>query len=324
LFVKKARLKMFRPEIKVLDCTIRDGGLCNNHKFSHDFVRRVFQALKNAGVDYMEIGYKSSKDQFSPDKFGPWKFCDDKDIEQVAEDCSLKISVMGDVGRFSPADVKPRSESLVNTYRIACYIKDVDKALKLTEELKAKGYETFINIMAISHALEPELDEALSQIENAKYVDGIYIVDSFGYLYSEQIHYLSEKYISTCKSKKVGIHTHNNLQLAFSNTIEGIIKGVNYLDGTIYGMGRGAGNCTTELLLSFLKNPKFNLRPILDIISSDFIDMMAKYRWGYQIPYMITGSLNKHPRSAIAVMDSKNWKNFTEFYEARIAEEDLV
>ncbi len=315
---------MFRPQIKVFDCTIRDGGLCNDHKFSHDFVKRVFQALKHAGVDYMELGYKSSRSQFSSDEFGPWKFCDERDIEQVAEACDTKISLMGDVGRFEVSDVPSRSNSLVNTYRVACYVKDIDKALALIEQLKEKGYETFVNIMAVSHALEPDLDEALRQVEESKAVDGVYLVDSFGYLYSEQVHYLAMKYIRNCPSKKVGIHTHNNQQLAFANTVEGIIKGINYLDCTIYGMGRGCGNCPTELLMGFLKNPKFNLRPILDVISSDFVDLLEKYRWGYQLPYMITGIMNRHPRTAIAHMEGPDWRKFTEFYEARLADEDLA
>jgi 4-hydroxy 2-oxovalerate aldolase len=314
---------MYRPEIKAFDCTIRDGGLCNNHQFSHDLVRRVFQALKLANVDYMEIGYFSSKAQFSPEKFGAWKFCAEEDIRDVAEPCDTKISVMVDLGRVELDDIRPRHDSIVNTMRVACYVKDVDKAIALANHIKEKGYETFVNIMAVSHALEPDLDEALRQLADTG-LDGVYLVDSFGYLYSEQVRYLVNKYQALCKGKKIGVHMHNNQQLAFANTVEGIIQGVNYLDCTIYGMGRGAGNCPTELLLGFLKNPKFNIRPILDLISADFISMMEKYKWGYQIPYMVCGILNQHPRLAMAQMDSENWLEFTKFYEASLKDEDLI
>lgn len=313
---------MYRPEIKIFDCTIRDGGLCNDHRFDHDLVRRVYRALAAAGVDYMEIGYRLSKRQYDPKKFGAWKFCDEDDIRQVAEEGPTKLSVMVDLGRVEPEDILPKRESIVHTIRVACYVKDIDKALHLARHVKEKGYETFVNIMAVSHALEPDLDEALRQLA-ASEVDGVYLVDSFGYLYCEQVQYLSKKYLDALPGKKVGIHMHNNQQLAFANTIEGIIRGINYLDCTIYGMGRGAGNCPTELLMGFLKNPKFDIRPILEIIKTDFVGLLERYRWGYQVPYMITGILNQHPRSAIKQMDSKEWADFVRFYDERVAEEGL-
>lgn len=314
---------MFRPEIKVFDCTIRDGGLCNDHQFSHDLVRRTYKALAAAGVDYMEIGYFSSKKQFSPEKYGAWKFCAEEDLRQVAEEGPTKISVMVDLGRVEFDDIPPKKESIIHTMRVACYVKDIDKALHLARHVKEKGYETFVNIMAVSHAMDPDLDEALRQVEESP-VDGVYLVDSFGYLYSEQVHYLVKKYQEICRSKKVGVHMHNNQQLGFANTVEGIVKGVNYLDCTIYGMGRGCGNCPTELLMGFLKNPKFNLRPVLDLIRTDYLPLMDKYRWGYQVPYMITGILNQHPKTAIAQMDSKDWSDFVRFYEERLADEAIA
>jgi 4-hydroxy 2-oxovalerate aldolase len=108
---------------------------------------------------------------------------------------------------------------------------------------------------------------------------------------------------------------HNNQQLAFANTIDGIIAGINRLDSTIYGMGRGAGNCPTELLLSFLKNPKFDIRPIISIIQEIFIPLKAKVEWGYHIPYMITGILNEHPRSGMKAMAAKKLPDLRKFYE---------
>ena len=128
--------------------------------------------------------------------------------------------------------------------RVASYVKDIDKAIDLVNTLKGKGYETTINIMAVSHARENELDEALLQVEKESGVDVVYLVDSFGALYSEQIALSSKKiYRHILKSREIGIHAHNNQQLAFGNTIESIINNINYLDGTILGIGRAAGNC---------------------------------------------------------------------------------
>ena len=154
-----------------------------------------------------------------------------------------------------------------------------------------------------------ELDEALRQLSTTNF-EMVYLVDSFGYLYSEPVQYLAEKYLAAVPGKQIGIHCHNNQQLAFANTVEGIIKGINYVDGSIYGMGRAAGNCTTELLLGFLKNPKYNVQPVLDIIQKYFVELQNKLKWGYEIPYMIAGVLNKHPRSAMAFMKSANGKTF--------------
>jgi 4-hydroxy 2-oxovalerate aldolase len=178
--------------------------------------------------------------------------------------------------------------------------------------------------MAISHALDRELNEALQQVEEETSVVACYIVDSFGALYSEDIDFYVEKYKKYIKTKEIGIHCHNHQQLAFANTIEAIIRDVNYLDGTLFGIGRAAGNCPIELLLGFLKNPKFNLRPLLAIISKNYLDLQKELEWGYYLPYMITGILNKHPLPAIEVMKAENRNDFVSFYEKILADVDEV
>jgi isopropylmalate/homocitrate/citramalate synthase len=115
--------------------------------------------------------------------------------------------------------------------------------------IAGKGYKTTVNIMAISRALDSELTECLKQLEEESKVDVVYIVDSFGALYQETTEFLIKKAKSILKSKEVGMHAHNNQQLAFGNTIEAIIHDANYVDGTVYGLGRAAGNCPLELIL---------------------------------------------------------------------------
>jgi len=309
---------MYRPEIKVLDCTIRDGGLMNNWRFDKAMVKEVFQGLADAGVDYAELGYRADKKQFSTENHGPWRFCDEETLREVAYACDTKISVMCDVGRTDYATILPREDSIVAMYRVATYAKEIDKAIHLGNHIKNMGYEVCVNIMAASQVLDIELEEALDQLAETNF-DVVYLVDSFGYFYSEHIHYLAEKYLSKLPGKEVGIHCHNNQQLAFANTVEGIIKGVNYLDGSIYGMGRAAGNCTTELLLGFLKNPKYDVRPLLALIEKYFVPLKEELRWGYEIPYFINGILNKHPRTGLAFMkdvaDGTNAKSFVQFYD---------
>ncbi len=309
---------MFREKIKVFDCTVRDGGLINDHNFDHRFVRGVYKALSEAGVDYMEIGYKNSAGLFSDKQFGAWKFCNDSDIKKVTDGIksNTKISVMVDVGRVDVEDIKDRKDSPVDMIRVASYVKDIDKAIFLANQFADKGYETAVNIMAISRALDNELNEALGQLEKECKAIVVYIVDSFGALYQESTEFLIKKAKGILKTKEVGIHAHNNQQLGFSNTIEAIIHNANFVDGTVYGMGRGAGNCPLELLIGFLKNPKYDIRPILDLISNEFIPLREKMEWGYIIPYAITGMFDEHPKAAIELRDSVKKDNYREFYES--------
>ncbi len=315
---------MYRPEIKVIDCTVRDGGLMNKWQFTDGFVRNVYTALTEAGIDYMEIGYLSSESAFSRKEVGPWKFCAEDDIKRIIGDDEkkIKLSAMADIGRIDHKDIPFKSDSSLDMIRVACYAHQVDAAIDLAHHCIEKGYETAINVMAVSTVGLRELDEALDDLAKCK-VPIIYLVDSFGSFYSEDIEVLAAKYIERLPGKTIGIHTHNNQQLAFSNTISSIIAGINYLDASLYGIGRGAGNCPMELLISFLKNPKFKTRPIIEAIETEILPWREKIDWGYFIPYMVTGTMNQHPRTAMAHMESDKKSNVTAFYDqlTSIAEE---
>ena len=317
---------MYRPQIKVVDCTIRDGGLMNNWQFPKEMVKDVFHGLATAGVDYVEMGYRVDKKMFSPKDHGPWRFCDEADLREVAYECDTKISVMCDVGRTDYNAFLPASESIVKMFRVASYVKEIDKAIHLINHIKALGYEVTCNIMAVSTNLEPDLNEALEQLAKTD-VDVVYLVDSFGYFYSEQIHFLAQKYHERLPGKELGIHCHDNQRLAFANTIEGIIKNINYVDGSIFGMGRGGGNCTTELLLAFLKNPKFRLEPVLELIEKYFSSLQKELKWGYELPFMLTGTLNKHPRPALAYVKAEiegKEQSIVDFYHDLVGVDDVV
>jgi 4-hydroxy 2-oxovalerate aldolase len=315
----------YRPEIKVFDCTIRDGGLMNDHKFDGKTVRAVYEALSLAGIDYMEVGYKSSKKIFSPTKFGNWKFCDEEDIRKMIgdRDAGIKISVMADAERTDyHTDILPKSESALDMIRVATYIHQIPTALDMIKDAHDKGYETTVNIMAISTVPETEIDAALEVLARSE-VGIFYLVDSFGSLYMEQIQNLMRKYLSYAgpAGKQVGIHTHNNTQLAYANTVTALIEGANYLDATLDGMGRGAGNCALELLIGFLHNPKFHLRPLLKCLQENIYPLKKDMNWGFQIPYMITGQLNQHPRSAISFLKGDGRENLVDFYDQVVEEQ---
>jgi 4-hydroxy 2-oxovalerate aldolase len=323
----KAPWITYRPELKVLDCTIRDGGLVNAHQLSDDFVRAVYRACVDAGIDYMEIGYKNSKRLFPKDKFGPWRHCDEEDLQRVvgdhdAEATGLKLAVMADAGKSDwQTDLVPAAESPLSMIRVAFYAHQISEAAEMMQHAAELGYETTANLMAVSNIGDEEIDTVLEAVA-ASPASVMVIVDSFGHLYREQIDRLYKKYAAALEGtgKDVGIHAHNNMQLAFANTIEAIILGCNRVDSTLYGFGRGAGNCHTELLLGFLRNPKFDLRPIVEVIQNYLVPLRQEIEWGPLIPYNITGALNQHPRAAIEWRDGPTRDDLVAFYDKVVAE----
>lgn len=320
-----SKLLDYRPGVTVLDATLRDGGLVNDFYFTDEFVKALYRTNIRAGVDYMEFGYKASKEMFDANKFGKWKFCNDDDIRAIVgdNDTDLKIAVMADVGRCDyKQDILNRSDSPIDLIRVATYLSTIPGAAEMIEDAKRKGYEVSCNIMAISNSQESDLKAALDMLGRTP-VDVLYIVDSFGSLYPEQIARIVDIYMEFAEkyNKKLGIHAHNNQQLAFANTIEAVGDGVDWLDATYAGMGRGAGNCAMELLLGFLHNPKYKNYYAIQFIEKYINKLKADgVVWGYDLQYMMTGQLNQHPRSAIQFTKEKR-TDYSEFYKEVVAQD---
>lgn len=321
-----SKLLDYRSDIRVVDATLRDGGLVNDFYFTDQFVRDLYLTNLRAGVDYMEFGYKASRELFDVNKFGKWKFCNDDDIRAIVGDnnTDLKVAVMADVGRCDyKTDIIDRSESPIDLIRVATYLHTIPAAVDMIEDAAMKGYETSCNLMAISNGREGDIQAALEILCKTP-VNCLYIVDSYGALYPEQVARMVDMYMNAAEKygKKVGIHAHNNQQLAFANTIEAVGDGADWLDATYANMGRGAGNCSMELLLGFLKNPKYNVYPAVQFVEKH----MAKLReegvvWGYDIQYFVTGLLNQHPRSAIQFTKEQR-TDYAEFYKELVVHDD--
>ena len=315
---QKGDLMTARSDIRVLDATIRDGGLVNNFMFTDDFINALYRTNVKAGIDVMEFGYKASKELFDVNKFGKWKFCDEESIRSIVGDnnSDMKISVMADVGRCDyKKDIIDRKDSVIDIIRVATYVHQMPAAIEMIEDAKNKGYTVTCNIMAISNAKEADIDQALEMVGKSG-ADGIYIVDSYGALYPEQIRAVADKYLEVADKYVmfIGMHAHNNQQLAFANTIEAAARGVSLLDSTMMSMGRGAGNCAMELLLNFLKNPKYNVFPVLKFLEEHMLPLKESGAvWGYDIPYLLTGRLNQHPSAAIDFTKEKR-TDYAAFY----------
>lgn len=312
----------YRPELKVLDCTIRDGGLINSHQFTDEFVRAVYDTCVAAGMDYMEVGYKNSLRLFPQSDFGPWRHSEEDDLNRVFGDhdedtTGLTLSAMADAGKSDWQEkIISCNDSVLGMIRVAFYAHQVSEAVEMIQHADEMGYETCANLMAVSNISEAEIDTVLEAIRPTPAL-AMVIVDSFGHLYREQIDILYRKYAAAMEGtgKDIGIHAHNNLQLGFANTIEAIILGANRADSTMGGLGRGAGNCPTELLLGFLRNPKFKLRPVIRLLQQYIEPLHETLDWGALLPYNITGQMNRHPRAAIKFLEGEAPRDIVRFFD---------
>jgi len=324
---QKAPWITYRHELKVLDCTVRDGGLINDHQFNDGFVRAVYDTCIAAGMDAMEIGYKNAERLFPKDRFGPWRHCDEEDLRRVvgdhdAKSTGLTLAAMADAGKSDwKTSIGPADDSVLGIIRVAFYAHQVSEAVEMIHHASEQGYETTANLMAVSNITEEEIETVLKAIAPTS-ASTMVIVDSFGHLYREQVDRLYHKYAEAMKGtgKEIGIHAHNNMQLAFANTIEAIVLGANRIDATMAGLGRGAGNCPMELLLGFLRNPKFKLRPVIRLLQEQIPEIRKTVERGPMVPYNITGQLNLHPRAAMEFRAGDNPDDFVAFYDKIVHE----
>eukprot|EP00670_Eutreptiella_braarudii_P007060 CAMPEP_0174282902 /NCGR_PEP_ID=MMETSP0809-20121228/3484_1 /TAXON_ID=73025 ORGANISM="Eutreptiella gymnastica-like, Strain CCMP1594" /NCGR_SAMPLE_ID=MMETSP0809 /ASSEMBLY_ACC=CAM_ASM_000658 /LENGTH=719 /DNA_ID=CAMNT_0015377423 /DNA_START=32 /DNA_END=2191 /DNA_ORIENTATION=+ len=310
----------YRPSVRVIDCTIRDGGLMNKWRFTDDFVRAVYEANVAAGVDYMEIGYFTSEKYFKRSEVGPWRFCATDDLRRIVGEnkTGIKLAGMADIGRIDPCDIPMKKDSLLDLVRVACYNHQIDEAIELANLCLERGYEVSINLMAVAKNTLAEIDACLEKVAKTK-VHMFYLADSFGSLYGEQVRLLIRRYVEALPGKQIGFHGHHNQQLGMANSIDAITEGANMVDGSILGLGRGAGNTPTENVLCFLRNPKYNVRPIFDVVENQFYELKKTVEWGLSVPYLIAGVRNEHPKEAMAWEAAGKSKDGLGFYDKFVA-----
>ncbi|MBT6225208.1 MAG: hypothetical protein HOI47_00980 [Candidatus Scalindua sp.] len=297
------------PKFKILDCTIRDGGYINNWKFDKKLIREVYKALSKCGVDYVEIGFRGTEKHFDKNKYGSSRFSKEEDIQEaVANIKGAKLALMADYGKIGSEDFCESNNSVVDLVRVAVHKNNVKGAIKLLEQIKNKGYQVSLNAMGYANYSESERKNLVDLLKSAE-LDYIYVADSYGSLFPNQIMQIFEPLLSI-ENINVGFHPHNNLQMAFANTIEAIRCGVYMIDCTVYGMGRAAGNLPTEIIISFLEKEsgdKYNSIPVLNIIDRYFVSLQKENMWGYQLPYMLSGMFQCHPDYAKALVDFREY-----------------
>ncbi|MBN2797782.1 MAG: aldolase catalytic domain-containing protein [Deltaproteobacteria bacterium] len=287
--------------IQVVDCTIRDGGIVNQWHFDEALVRRTFEALAASGVEVMEIGYRAAPGTHPEGAVGPWRYCREEDLRRVARATGMKLAVMLDMGGGDMRLFEPAERSLIDVVRVATYAKDVDGAIDLLHQALDLGYEASANVMAVSACTTDEIDRFLDKLAASR-VGTVVVVDSFGSLLPQHVRQLVRRYRARLRpDQRVGVHLHNNQQAAFAGTLAAIEEGADSVDATVHGMGRGAGNAPLELLLMALGDPRYDLTPLLSLVE-DYAALRDALRWGYHLPYVVSGWLNRHPRTAIQWM----------------------
>jgi len=290
-------------QIKILDCTLRDGGYYNNWDFSKELVNDYLKAISDSGIKYVELGFRSlKKNKFN----GPNFFTTDSYINSLKIPRNIILGVMINISELAshPSGYEKvaklifvdKKKSKVKFIRLATHFDEINYALKICKILKSKGYMIAINLMQITEQSKKNIISTAEKIKEAN-PDILYFADSLGAMNPSDV----SNYIKNLRSHwkgSLGIHTHNNLGKALPNSLKAIENGVVWIDSTITGMGRGPGNAETEYLLLEMKNyssNQFNILPITKIINKYFEPMKQHYKWGTNPYYYLAGKYGIHP-----------------------------
>ena len=294
---------MKKNKLKILDCTLRDGGYYNSWDFSKELIEEYLQAMSAAKIEYIEIGFRFLKKDFY---LGPCAYTSSAFLEKLNIPKRLKIGIMINAKDILTSGLKKKEikkfffdfpkKNKISFIRFACHLNEVAKIIPICNELNKQKITTAINLMQISEVSDSEIKKITSLASNSK-LDVFYFADSLGNLEPKDITDISN-IIKKYWKRDIGFHAHDNMGRALINGVAAFNNGVKWIDSTVTGMGRGAGNIKTEFaLLQFSKYLKKNsdIALLLKLIEKRFDPMKQKYKWGTN-PYYYLAGLNKiHP-----------------------------
>lgn len=288
---------------RLLDCTLRDGGYYNAWDFSPELIHQYLHAMGSAGVDIVELGFRSLKTLGFQ---GACAFTTDEFIRSLTIPVGLTVSVMINgselVGKMPQEEVLERlfpyagADSAVDLVRIACHVHEFERALPAVTWLRERGYQVGFNLMQVADRTEEEV-KALARLAEAYPMDVLYFADSMGSMNPGQAAQIIQWFRSEW-SGAVGIHTHDNLGLALTNSLRALDEGVTWVDSTVTGMGRGPGNARTEELaieIAERRGKAANLVPLIALVRQHFKSMQEYYGWGTNPYYYLAGKYGIHP-----------------------------
>ena len=307
-------MKEILKKINLLDCTLRDGGYYNNWDFSNQLVNKYLKTIAQSKIKFAEIGFRSfKKDSFK----GPNWYTTDSYIDNLVIPKKINLGVM--VNAFEiishPKGLKEavnilfknKKKSKLKFVRLACHFNEIDSTSKICNLLQKKGYLVGINLMQISEISKKNILYVANKCNKIK-PDILYFADSLGKLRISNVKEIVKIFKEIWKGP-LGIHAHDNLEMALSNTIGALTCGVNWLDSTMLGMGRGPGNAKTEFLVlelnSYFKKDIFNALPLVDLVNKYFINLKNNYKWGTNSYYFMAGLNGIHPTYVQEMMSIK-------------------
>jgi len=305
-------------KIKVLDCTFRDGGYYNNWDFDIDLANKYFAAIEKSKIDVIEIGFRyTPKDK----QLGPFAYCKEDFLRTLnLPSCSKAVMINAkDFITYEGGAKKcvndlfvPKEDSVIDIVRICAYLDQIEQCEPICKELKQLGYMPTFNIMQISGKDSTYIADAVKMISSWESVDVLYMADSFGSMDEEELDRICA-ILRDNWDKDLGIHAHNNKGRALDNTIYAASElGVEWLDGTMLGMGRGSGNANTESFLIELNNGwglKYQTDEIFGLVMGDFEELKKKYGWGTSLLYYIAAMNDIHPTYIQEIMSSVSYNN---------------
>lgn len=296
--------------IQVLDCTLRDGGYCNQWKFGYENIKKIVTGLMEANIDIVECGFLTDKVEYDCDVT---KFVSVEELSPFIQQKYEKtlFVAMINYGEYEAKDIPNRNDNVIGGIRVAFHKKDMQGAVELCEKIKQKGYQVFVQPMVSVSYSDTEFLQMI-QLINEIQPYAFYIVDSFGMMKEKELirfFYMVEHNLDSeiC----IGFHSHNNMQLAYSNAQKLIAVHADrnlIIDTSVYGMGRGAGNLNTELLVEFLNEnagSAYELKPLLSIIDEIINEFYQQNYWGYSLPNYLSAKHNAHPNYAKYLDDQK-------------------
>jgi 4-hydroxy 2-oxovalerate aldolase len=293
--------------MKILDCTLRDGGYYTNWDFDSQIVEQYLQAMNKLPIDYLEVGYRSKPQE---GYLGEYFYLPLYVLNRIKAVTTKKLVVIlneKDVRAEDAEDLLAPIIGVVDMVRLAIDPQNFARALKLAKAVKKLGFELGFNVMYMSNWREHKAFlDLLPEVSGL--ADYFYLVDSYGGVFPEDI----RATLALVREKtdcKLGFHGHNNLELGLINTLTALEEGVEMVDATITGMGRGAGNLSTELLLTVLRSKgsidlDFNA---LSKVVAAFESLKEEYQWGTQLPYMVSGAHSLPQKNVMSWMSRKQY-----------------
>jgi len=295
----------------LLDCTLRDGGFVNDWNFGFGSIKSIISRLDYAGIDIIEVGFIDERRSYDEDRS---IFPDTKSILPVFQSINKpKAIVVGmiDYGTCAIDKVSNQQESCLDGIRVIFKKNDQDKAIEFLGQIKEKGYKIFVNPVSITSYTDEEASILINKINKIKPYT-VSVVDTYGLMHSKELlDYFDIFNQNLEKDIILGYHAHNNFQMAYANSITLLNKNIDRtiaIDGSLYGMGKSAGNACTELLAMYMNElcgRNFNINQIQEAIDVDILKEFEKKSWGYNFEYYIAALNDCHPSYVQYLLDKK-------------------